>query len=184
MLYSPENTVNFLIILYRLCNCVLPGSYVGGGGGGNGPPSFMTWVYDLAARMVAINSSCFLRQFDCFLGGSGWKTWNVQNCYVSKTHFSETHARSVPRTRTTPSKTPLTHRCLRKLRHRVDDVQHNTMIKTGFFYVLSAFFFFFTTSPFRNQDRKIQIQDPLHWKLIPQSCSSHFSLHTQLHNVQ
>lgn len=61
---------------------VLPGSYVGGGGGGNGPPSFTMWAIDLAARMVAIKSSCFLRQFDCFFGGSGWNAWNVENYYI------------------------------------------------------------------------------------------------------
>lgn len=70
---------------------VLPGSYVGGGGGGNGPPSFMTWAIDLAARMVAIKSSCFLRQFDCFLGGSRWNAWNVENYHIDgvqqPTHF-------------------------------------------------------------------------------------------------
>lgn len=36
--------------------------------------------------MVAIKSSCFLRQFDCFLGGSGWNAWNVENYYIDGEH--------------------------------------------------------------------------------------------------
>lgn len=52
----------------------------GGGGGANDPPSFMVRVNGLTARGLAIMSSCFLCQFDCFFGDSGWKTGKVENC--------------------------------------------------------------------------------------------------------
>ena len=47
----------------------IPGSYDGGGGGGSFPPSLR--LSPLAARIVAINSSCFRLQLEGFLGGSG-----------------------------------------------------------------------------------------------------------------
>lgn len=48
----------------------------------------MTWVTTLAARMAAMKSSCFLRQLDCFFGGSAWQGATQEATLRSSLHHN------------------------------------------------------------------------------------------------